>query len=181
MVSRMALDGLRARLDQLIAELSRPDARASAAGLYEAMVETKAAIASVREAMAVTRRELAAERERLADAERRGLLAGQIEDRETVELAAIWAAKHGERVQLLERKQAVQQDELAYAERQLAEMTEAYRQARLGVPPAGGGTAEPTSPEAEAEQVGRELDQKAKQALVQEQLAHLKKKLGRQE
>lgn len=177
----MALDGLRARLDQLIAELSRPDARASAAGLYDAMVETKAAIAAVREALSSTERELAVERGRLADAERRGALARQIDDAETAELADTWTAKLGERVRLLERKLEVQRDELGYAERQLAEMTEAYRQARLGAPGGGPAPAAPPGVDEELDRAGRELDHQARQALVQEQLAHLKKKLGRQE
>jgi hypothetical protein len=178
----MALDGLRARLDQLIADLSRPDARGVAARLYDALVETKVAISTQRDALAATDRELTAERTRLADAERRGALAAGIEDTETVELARIWTDKHRERVELLERKMAVQRDELAYAERQRDEISEAYRQARLGGGAAPGQeAAEPPGPDAESDRLGRELDRQAQQARVQEQLAHLKKKLGRQE
>jgi hypothetical protein len=180
----MALDGLRARLDQLLAELSRgTDARDSATGLYQAMVEVKTAISVQRDALRVTERELMAERERLTDAERRGALAAQIGDAETAELAGIWTGKHRQRVEILERKKVVQQDELAYAERQLEEIGEAYRQARLGVPPAGGtgSPVQPPEPDAETDRMGRELDRQAQQALVQEQLRHLKKKLGRQD
>jgi hypothetical protein len=180
----MALDGLRARLDQLLAEFSHgTDARTSAMGLYEAMVEAKTAISVQRDALAVTERDLAAEQGRLADAERRGALATQINDTETAELAAIWAGKHRQRVEILERKKAVQLDELAYAERQLEEIGEAYRQARRGVPQAGGSGSSglPPDADAEADRMGRDLDRKAQQALVQEQLAHLKKKLGRQD
>lgn len=177
----MALDGLRARLDQLIADLSRPDSRTVAARLYDALVETKVAISTQRDALAATERELAAERTRLADAERRGALAAQIEDGETVELARIWTAKHRERVELLERRKVVQQDELAYAERQREEIGEAYRQARLGAGASPAQAAEPPSPDAESERLGRELDRQAEEARVQEQLAHLKRKLGRQD
>lgn len=179
----MALDGLRARLDQMLADLSRTtDARATAAGLFDALVEIKAAIAGLEDALAVTERELAGERKHLEDSERRGTLAEQIKDQETVELARIWTSKHRERVELLERKRAVQLDELAYAERQQAEMTEAYRSAKLGVPPTGQTPPAGTlSPDADTERAGRELDYQARQALVQEQLAHLKKKLGRQD
>ena len=178
----MALDGLRARLDQLLAELSHgTEARASAMGLYEAMVEAKTAISVQRDALATTEKELVAEQGRLADAERRGALAAQINDTETVELAGIWAGKHRERVEILARKKAVQLEELAYTERQLEEIGEAYRQARRGVSPAGGAGAPVPPLDAEAERIGRELDRTAQQALVQEQLAHLKKKLGRQD
>lgn len=179
----MALDGLRARLDQMLADLSRTtDARSTAAGLFDALVEIKAAIAGLKDALAATDHELAGERRHLEDSERRGTLAEQINDQETVELARIWTSKHRERVELLERKRAVQLDELAYAERQQAEMTEAYRSAKLGVPPTGQTPpAGSPSPDAETERMGRELDYQARQALVQEQLAHLKKKLGRQD
>ncbi len=175
----MSLDDLRARLDQLLADLGRAgDARSAAAGLYDAMVDTKAAIGSVRDALAATGREHAAERQRLEDAERRGRLANEIEDTETAELARIWTAKHRERVELLERKQQVQHDELTYAERQLEEMTEQYRRAKAGVP--SGTAAGPVSPDGtEADRLGRELDREAQAALVQQQLAELKRKLGR--
>lgn len=156
----MALDDLRARLDQLLGDLQRAgDARTAASGLFEAMVETKTAIAGLREALATTGRELAVERQHLADAERRGRLAADIEDTETAALAETWTSRHRERVTLLERKQAVQQDELAYAERQLEEMSNQYRQAKPGVG----------------------LDREAQAARVQQQLADLKRKLGRQD
>jgi hypothetical protein len=177
----MALDGLRARLDQMLADLARTtDAASSAPGLFDALVEIKAALAGLRDALGATERELAHERQQLDDAERRGRLAAEISDQETVDLAGIWVGKHRERVELLERKRVVQLDELAYAERQQAETTEAYRKAKLGLPQTGApaAAAEAEGPDARAAQ---ELDYRARQALVQEQLAHLKKKLGRQD
>ncbi len=178
----MALDDLRARLDQLLGDLQRAgDARTAASGLFEAMVETKTAIAGLRDALVTTGRELAVEQQHLADAERRGRLAAEIEDTETAELAGMWTAKHRERVTLLERKQAVQQDELAYAERQLEEMSNQYRQAKSGVVPGAvsGGFAPPLDPALERE--GGRLDREAQAARVQQQLADLKRKLGRQD
>ena len=178
----MSFENLKARFDEILADLSRPTGtRASAAGIYDAMVELKAAIAGLKEGLERTDRELAVERQQLDAAERRGRLAQQVPDQETVELAAIWAGKHRERVEILARKKAVQLEELAYTERQLEEIGEAYRQARRGVSPAGGAGAPVPPLDAEAERIGRELDRTAQQALVQEQLAHLKKKLGRQD
>jgi hypothetical protein len=131
----MALDDLRGRLDEILGRLERAgDARGAASGLFEAMVETKTAISQIREAHAATTRELAVEQQHLADAERRGKLAAEIQDTETAQLAEIWTTKHRERVALLERKLAVQQDELTYAERQLEEMSNQYRQAKTGGP-----------------------------------------------
>lgn len=178
----MALDDMRARLDEILGRLERAgDARSAASGLFEAMVETKTAIAGIREALAATTRELAVEQQHLADAERRGKLASDIQDSETAELAEIWTTKHRERVALLERKQAVQQDELVYAERQLEEMSNQYKQARAGVPPGAttGASALPEDPALERE--GGRLDREAQAAKVQQQLADLKRKLGRQD
>ena len=178
----MSFENLKARFDEILADLNRPTGtRASATGIYGAMVELKAGIAGLKEGLERTDRELTVERQQLDAAERRGRLAQQVPDQETVELAAIWAGKHRERVEILARKKAVQLEELAYTERQLEEIGEAYRQARRGVSPTGGAGAPVPPLDAEAERISRELDRSAQQALVQEQLAHLKKKLGRQD
>lgn len=172
----MVLDGLRARLDQLLAGASDP--RAFTDGLYAAMVDTKSAIAAIRDARTTTERELTRERQQLADAERRGTLASQIGDTETAELAEVWTGKHRARVDLLERKLAVQLDELAMAERQLEEMKEHYQKARRGIPPGGPavpdpGAAEPVDPAV------YELERKARRDQVQDQLADLKRRMGK--
>ena len=176
----MALDDLRARLDQILGDLERAgDARSAASGLFQAMVETKSAIAGIRDALVTSARELAVEQQHLADAERRGRLAAEIQDTETAELAEIWTTKHRERVALLERKHAVQQDELAYAERQLEEMSNQYRQAKAGVSP-GAGTGPSALPDDPAlDREGGRLDREAQAARVQQQLADLKRKLGK--
>ena len=176
----MSIDGIRARIDQMLADLARvSDTRSVAAGLFDAMVETKAAITAVREAMTVTDRELVVERQKLADAERHGKLAEDIHDTETSELARIWSAKHRERVALLERKRLVQQDELAYVERQLEEMD--------GALPAGQGRYSfrrdtvPAAPEPDPDfaRLDHEARRQQRAAAVEQQLAELKRKLGR--
>jgi hypothetical protein len=174
----MSFEDLKTRFDQILSDLGRgTGARASAPGIYEAMVELKAAIAGLKSDLERTDRELAHERQQLDAAERRGRLAAQIQDTETAELATIWTGKHRERLDLLERKRLVQLDELAYAERQLVEMGEAYRKAKLGIP----GGAGPAAPEPEGPGPGMDatLDRQVQESLVQQQLAHLKKKLGR--
>ena len=178
----MSFENLKARFDEILADLNRPTGtRASATGIYGAMVELKAGIAGLKEGLERTDRELAVERQQLDAAERRGRLAQQVPDQETVELAAIWAGKHRERVEILERKRLVQLDELAYAERQLAEMAEAYRAAKLGIPAGPGPGPGPAvaGEEPPAPDLDRQLDRQAQESLVQQQLAHLKKKLGR--
>lgn len=121
---------------------------------HDALIELKAAIAGLKVGLAKTERELALERQHQADAARRGALAAEIGDAETAELGRTWALRHGERVALLERRLLVQRDELAYAERQLVE----WQAAPSGSPP---------------------MDEATRAALVQEQLAQLKRKLGR--
>jgi hypothetical protein len=71
--------------------------------MREAVVDAKVAVAEIEEAVDRTERELAAERQRLADAERRGRLAGEIQDQETVQVAERFVAKHRERAGVLER------------------------------------------------------------------------------
>jgi len=74
----------------------------------------------------------------------------------------------------------VQQDELAYAERQLEEMSNQYRQAKSGVSGSTTGpSALPDDPALDRER-GR-LDREAQAARVQQQLADLKRKLGKQD
>src|SRR2546429_10016400 len=75
-----------------------------------------------RDAVARTERDLAQERQRLADAERRGRLASEIQDAETVAGAGRFATKHRERAGVLDKKLAALRDELALYERELSDM-----------------------------------------------------------
>jgi len=175
-------ESFRARLDRLFAEQGgRPDARAYAAGLHDAVVEARAAVSGMRDALTRSERELAAERRQLEDAERRGRLAAGIPDAETVAVAERFAARHRERVGVLERKLAVQRDELAMAEREVAEMTEQLREAKQGrVPDATPRPAPDPSLDAESDLMAARAERALHEAAVEAQLAHLKKKLGRE-
>src|SRR6058998_178100 len=90
--------------------------------MREAVVDAKVAVAEIQEAMTRTERESGLERQRLADAERRGRLAAEIQDQETVDVAQRFAAKHRERAGVLEHKLAALREELALYERELADM-----------------------------------------------------------
>lgn len=181
-------DGLKARLERLFAEAEQRDDGGS---LRDAVVEMRAAVAALRDALAQSERELDAERRQLADATRRRDLARDIEDMETVDVAERFATRHTERVAVLERKLGVQRDELALAERELSEVMGRFRiqQGRAGggapasidrawrdIAAAGG-----TRPELdlEGELAKAEADRKLHEAAVEAQLAHLKRKLGR--
>lgn len=150
--------------------------------LHEALVESKAAVNALRDGLAVTRRELALEQKQLEDAERRGRLAAEIPDQETVAIAARFAARHRERVSVLERKLAVQQDELALAERLLDElMAEAKGTAPSSdAPPPPAGEAPRGEAGGQDPLLKHRMDQAAREAAADAQLAFLKKKMGKE-
>ncbi len=180
------LDGLKARLDQLLRDGARSDPRAYAAGLREALIEGKVGVDTMRQSLAATERELALERKQLADAERRGRLAAAVPDAETVAVAERYAVRYRERIAVLERKLLVQQDELALTERELAEMTAEARRATAGLPSESIAaawrdleSAGAVRPDDEAPSQA-DADRQRRESAIEAQLAYLKKKLGKQ-
>jgi hypothetical protein len=173
----MDLDEIKAQFDRIFAAHSRASSREQAAMLREALIEFKVSIGVIRDALTKSEAELAVARREADDYERRGRLAAEIGDRETVSLADLYAAKARAKVDLLERKVLVQRDELAMAEEEFESTRARFRSASQGLPldPAtvGGGTGEgPAIPDDPF------LDQRAREAAVEAQLELLKKKLG---
>jgi hypothetical protein len=180
------LEGLKARLDQLLRDGSRGDPRAYAAGLKEAVLEARLGVRTMREALAAAERELEAERQQLADAQRRGKLAAMVPDAETVQIAERYALRHRERAGVLERKVVVMREELELAERDLSEMTSEARRAAAGHPSETIAaawrdleSAGATRPD-ETERVQAEVDRRRRESAIEAQLAYLKRKLGKQ-
>lgn len=189
-------EGLKARLEKLLADHTPPgDPRQRAALLHSALVEAKVAVSAMQDALAATERNLAAERKQLDDAERRGRLASQIPDPETVQIAEQFATRHRERVQVLEKKLAVQRDELALTQRDVEQMRNELRQFRQSGASGGGPTPNQEAAwrdletaggvrpdtDVEGELLKSQLNRQQLDAAVQAQLDHLKKKLGREE
>lgn len=184
---RTVLDGLKARLDQLLRDRSRTDPRAYAAGMREALLEAKVGLARMAEAIAMCEEELVAERKQLEDAERRGRLAAAVPDRETVVIAERFAARHRGRVEVLMRKVVVQRDELELVRREVEEMAAEVRKA------GSAGTAESIHAAwrdleaagavgpAEGELDSANADRGRLDEAIEAQLAYLKKKMGRQQ
>ena len=180
------LEGLKARLDQLLRDGSRSDPRAYAAGIKEAVLEARVGVRTMQEALVATETELAAERQQLEDAERRGKLAAMVPDAETVRIAERYAGRHRERAVVLERKLAVQREELALAERELADMTAEAKQAAAGHPSEtisaawrdleSAGMSRPD----EQDRVQADADRQRQESALEAQLAYLKRKLGKQ-
>ncbi len=187
------LEGLRARLEQLLADHTTPDdPRSRGLALHAALLEAKVGLSSLRDALATTERVLASERQQLVDAERRGALAGQIGDAETVRVAEEFTTRHRERVGVLERKLDVQREELRLTERDVEAMSAEYRRLRQGTEEgptpqqaaawrdleAAGGVRPET--DLEGELLKSDLQRKQMDAAVAAQLEHLKKKLGKE-
>jgi hypothetical protein len=188
-------EGLKARLEKILADHTPPgDPRQRAALLHSAVVEAKVALSAMQDALAVTERTLSAERKQLEDADRRGRLAAQIPDPETVQVAEQFTTRHRERVAVLERKLAAQQEELSLTQRDVDQMTLELKQSRQTGSSAGGTRANQEAAWRDLENAGgvrpdtdlegellkSDLDRKQLEAAVEQQLDHLKKKLGRE-
>ena len=180
-------DALRAALDAATPPGNLRDLERQ---MREAVVEAKVAVAETRDAAARTQGELGHERQRLADAERRGRLAGEIRDQETVDVAARFATKHRERVSVLEHKLAALTEELALYERELADMQRQLSRAERDRPlteadrsvdrawrdlEAAGGARRAT--DVRDELLKAEMDRAAREAAADRQLKELKKKM----
>ena len=184
-------DALRAALD---AATPPGNLRDLARQMREAVIDAKVAVEELRGAVSRTDLERKAEQQRLGDAERRGRLAAEIQDQETVQVAERFAAKHRERAGVLERKLAAQREELALAERELGEMQGQLKSAERGVPGAAGdgaGTSSTeqawrdlqaaggTRPDVDLQQelLKHDIERAARERAADEQLDLLKKKI----
>jgi hypothetical protein len=178
---------LKQRMRDVLDRASSPaDPRAMVALMRDAVVEAKVAVREMREQLEDTRRRLARERDELETVRRRGRLAKQIEDAQTMQVAAEYERKHGERVDVLERKLAAQEAELMLAEREVEEMTRELKSRAAGVP-GGGAAAEvgegspfpPDDPlDADAGLRG-DIDRAARETRAAEMLAELKRRMGK--
>jgi hypothetical protein len=180
-------ESVKARLEKLLRDHSRSDPRAYMSALREALLEAKVGVATMRSALVKSEEELRREQRQLTDAERRGRLALEVPDQQTVTLAEQFARRHRERIAVLERKISVQRDELVLAEREVEEMlgqvrggssggeaADSLRAAWRDIEAAGGDRPDPGSDD---ERLRAEADSKLKERAVEAQLAFLKKKL----
>ncbi len=162
---------------------------ARAAQLHAALLEAKVGVAEMRDALAATEGEVREERRQLQDAERRGRLASAVPDPDTVQVAEQFATRHRERLAMLEKKTALQREELSLAERDLEAFAREYRALRQGTEAgrspaqeaawrdleAAGGTRPET--DLNDELLKSRLDRQQMDAAVEAQLEHLKKKV----
>lgn len=170
-------DAVNAALD---AATPPPDWRDLRGQMHRAAVEGRAALAKMRDDLSITEEELAVQRRQLDDARRRGRLAAEIDDQETVEVAGRFEAKHEERVAVLEQKLAAQHAELALAERDVGDMVEQLKEMErrgLATDPAGATAAD--LPEAGETRLREDIDRAAREADADARLRELKKRMGK--
>jgi hypothetical protein len=174
---------LKETLRDALSRASSPQGRAALAQMRDALVQAKVGLADLRQGIGRTRTRLEAERTELDTVRRRGKLAADIDDRETVRIAEQYERKHSERVTVLEKKLAAQQEELALAEHEIEDMTSQLRAAYAGVPPDV--ASPPPMPDpleearAETDALRRDIDRASRDATAQRQLDELKRRMGK--
>jgi hypothetical protein len=175
---------LKEALRDAVSRASSPQGRAALAQMRDALVQAKVGLGDLRQGVERTRARLEAERAELETVRRRGKLAADIDDRETVRIAEQYERKHGDRVTVLEKKLAAQQEELALAEHEIDEMTAQLRAAYVGVVPPGAAPASPMpdpleEARAEGDALRRDIERAARDAAAQRQLDELKRRMGK--
>jgi hypothetical protein len=158
---------------------------ARVAMMRDALVEAKVGLSQVRDARDGTRALLERERAELATVQRRRALAEQIGDRETVEVAQRFERRHGERVGVLERKLAAQEEELGLAEREVEEMSSQLKAMAAGIDPsaaapsAGARPADAGASEADFDALRRAAERNLRDQDAERRLAELKRRMGK--
>ena len=174
-------DSLKQTLREALAGGSTP---AMVAMMRDALVEAKVAVGQSREARDLAAAQLARERAELETVRRRRQMAAGIGDAETVAVAARFEAKHAERVEMLERKLAALESEVAIGERDLDEMHAQFREmqskARMpSAPAAPAARAGLDERDTEHNALRREAERAARETDAAARLEELKKKMGR--
>lgn len=141
---RSALDGARPPAER----------RAAMAEMKAALVQARLGVDDLRRGLEAARARAVAARAELETTRRRGRLAREVGDAETVAVAERFAGTQAERADVLEAKADAQARELALAERELAEMTAEFKRlAATGIAGAPGARSAEARAAAEVEEV----------------------------
>ncbi len=98
-------------------------------GMRSELTDAKVRLGRLEEDIRTALREAEAEKKEAATARRRGKMASDIGDEETARVAGEYAAKHGERAQLLERKALALKEELDFRTAEYQEMMAKVKEA----------------------------------------------------
>jgi hypothetical protein len=164
-----------------VSSFGDPSARRKLAEMKHTLSLARVARDDVRAAYAASLKRLELARGELETILRRGDLARQIDDQETVQVAERFAETQRNTLAILERKVAVQHEELVLTERTVAEMETELR-AVTGIGPMPGATPEPLDgldPSSVHPSDYRGLDDAARAQTAEERLAELKRRMGR--
>jgi hypothetical protein len=186
-------ESLRAAIHAALDAATPPeDSRHLVSQMREAVIDARASLELMREGVQKSESRLAFERSKLEESSRRQRLADGIDDQETVDVAMRFVKKHQDRVTVLEEKLGAQQNELALAEREYAEMKAEFKNAEKNrvagdaarhvesawrnVEAAGG-----TRPETDLDGslLKSRLDREARESAAEDQLAELKRRMGK--
>jgi hypothetical protein len=178
---------LRQTVRDAMSRASSPeDRRAVVTLMREALVEARVGLSNIRAAAQATQAKLSAERAELDTVQRRGRMAAEISDQETVAVAAQYGRRHSERIAVLEKKLAAQQAELALADREVEEMTAQLKAVTLGTAAGASFTSQSSSApdaetdrRAEGDQLRHAMDRASREAQANRQLEELKRRMGK--
>ena len=127
-------ENLRKSLDDLLSRATPPEERREIVSrMRDTLVQAKMGLQDLRDALEKARRRLELEKRELETVQRRRKLAEQVNDSETVRIAAQYEQLHLERVQVLGRKLEAQESELVLAERDVEQMMTELRNAASGI------------------------------------------------
>lgn len=185
----MVFDSLRQSFDDLLSRAARPEERRIVASrMKDTLVQAKVGLDDLRDGLAKSRARLAAEDRELETVRRRKQLAEGIGDRETVEIAAKYEQMHAERADVLRRKVAAQEEELALAEREVDSMAAQLKSALSGAGPAPTPLSDPLGAEEKAgssslhdeiDSLGRARARAEREADAARRLDELKRRMGK--
>lgn len=191
----MAFDGFRRSFDDLLARATRPEERRVVASrMKDTLIQARIGLDDMRDGLAKAHQRLAAEERELETVRRRRQLAEGIGDRETTEIATKYEQMHTERAEVLRRKVAAQEEEIALAEREVASMSAELKTILAGGPVTGqtvgaapvsdeelglGGSAGASSIQSEIDALGRQRERSDREADAARRLDELKRKMGK--
>ena len=194
----MVFDGFRRSFDDLLSRATRPEERRIVASrMKDTLVQARLGLDDMRAGLETTRQRLAVETRELETVRRRKQLAEGINDQETVKIAATYEQMHTERLGVLERKLAAQEEELTLAEREVGQMSAELKAVLAGADPrvaTGSGAGESplgtsdepavaggsgdTSLGDEIDSLGRARDRANREADAERRLDELKRRMG---
>lgn len=185
----MGFDNFRKSLEDLMNRATPPaDRREMAVQMRETLVQAKVGLSEMRGSLDKARMRLQVEERELETVRRRRQMAQDIGDAETVAIAAKYESTHAERVDLLRRKVAIQEDEVRIAETDVDAMSRDLRAAMSGtgdfaphVPTSVGPDLDtPDAPLAnEIDALGRARARAERNASAEAELEELKRQMGK--